>query len=210
MFELNSGLQIAVHSGSELGSILNLLEGFLSSLETLAGLSPVEWVRFLLPGVFALQNIHPLFVHFPIALLSSFFVIDLIGLLAGLSSWRVVASGLLYLGTVLAGMTVAAGFQAAETVVHNEAVHEIMENHEHLGVSVLILAGLLSAWRLIFGVGSNGVANYFHVLVAGLLSLLLIFTADLGGLMVYHYGVSVGAAAESLPNEIGDEHHHTH
>jgi uncharacterized membrane protein len=219
MLSLNDHLTFAVHGGGDSGGgVAGGVENFLSFLEVLVRQSPSESLDSVLPGIVALQNIHPLLVHFPIALLTLFFALDLIGSLAKRPEWRQIAGAFLYLGTLFAACTVAAGLAAAETVAHGGDVHEIMEHHEHLGISVLSLAAALSAWRLLSKGRIVGPANTLYLLAAGILSGLLAFTADLGGLMVYKHGVSVqiadqfnqaaaqaheheGLAEQSLPDE---------
>lgn len=154
----------------------------------------------LLPGLAQLANSHPLLVHFPIALLSLFVVIDLLSTVMRKTAWHHFASGLLYLGTLFAGLTVWAGFIAADTVPHGHDVHDIMERHEQLGVSILALSAGLSTWRLRRPVGSSGVYHALAVILLGV----IIFGADLGGLMVYQYGVAVNAVRVSAQ----EAHHH--
>ncbi|MDT4291749.1 DUF2231 domain-containing protein [Methylomonas sp. MO1] len=195
MWGLNDHLTFAVHGGGDNGGgVAGGVESLLSFLEVLVRQSPSESLDSLLPGVAALQNIHPLLVHFPIALLTMFFTLDLIGSVAKRSEWRQIAGAFLYLGTVFAALTVAAGLVAAGSVAHGGDVHEIMEHHEHLGISVLSLATALSAWRLFSKGLIVGPANTLYLLLAAILAALLAFAADLGGLMVYKHGVSVHAA----------------
>ncbi|MCQ8182385.1 DUF2231 domain-containing protein [Methylomonas sp. SURF-1] len=197
MLELGSQIRFSIHGGADSGGVAGGVEALLSFLETALRQSPGETFEGLLPGISALQNLHPLFVHFPIALLSLFFAVDLAGSLAARAEWRRVAGWLLYLGVGFAGITATFGFIAADTVAHGGDVHEIMENHEHLGVAVFGLAAFLAVWRGIGKTHPVGPANAFYLLLAGLLAGLLAFTADLGGLMVYKYGVAVEAAADA-------------
>lgn len=188
-------LTMAVHGGADSGGgIAGSVAAWLAALETAAGRSPGENFAELLPGIAAMENWHPLLVHFPIALLFLFVVIDIVASLAGKPAWRGAASWFLYAGTLSAAATVAAGLIAAANVAHGGNVHEIMENHEHLGISVLVLATLLSAWRLIARGLIGGPANQLFGLLSLVLAGLLVFTADLGGLMVYKFGVAVRAA----------------
>jgi uncharacterized membrane protein len=151
-------------------------------------------------GLSELANIHPLLVHFPIALLSLFVVFDILGTAMHKPTWRQFASGLLYLGTIFAGFTVWAGFMAADTVPHGHNVHDIMERHKQLGISILALSAALSAWKLRRTVEGWGVYNAFTLVLLGV----IIFGADLGGLMVYKYGVAVQAVSVSSE----EAHHH--
>jgi hypothetical protein len=89
---------------------------------------------------------------------------------------------------------VIAGLIAAESVAHGQNVHDIMERHEEIGIAIFSTTVLLSIWRIKSGILPNGGANNFFLFLSGLLCLLMMLGADLGGLMVYKYGVAVEAA----------------
>ncbi len=149
-----------------------------------------------MPGVAAMKNVHPLFVHFPIALLNAFFPMELLGFLLRKEGMRNAASWMLYLGTLGAAAAVIAGLQAASTASHNEVVHAIMERHEGFGITVLVLSGLLSAWRLIVRGRFPVKAQLAHLAVAFITVAIMTFGADLGGMMVYKYGVGGSAVVQ--------------
>lgn len=197
MFDLSHNLQFSVHGNADsAGGFAGALEGFLSFIESGLALSPSEMFTRIMPGVASLDNLHPLFVHFPIALLSLFFLLDFLASIASKKEWRKTAGWLLYSGTAFAAITVTAGLIAADSVAHGGDVHEIMENHEHLGIAVLGLSITLSGWRLLAKNQIRGGANTLYLLFAAILAGLVMFTADLGGLMVYNYGVAVKPVAE--------------
>jgi uncharacterized membrane protein len=194
-------LSFSIHGNADgHNELLEMLTGILGFFEGLTANDGGANGSNFLEGISSLANIHPLLVHFPIAFLSLFVVIDLIGTTAKKSDLRKFAGGLLYLGTFFAGLTVWAGFHAAETIPHGHNVHEIMERHEHLGISILGLSLALSAWRLRRSVEGFGIYNVLSIILAGV----LILGADLGGLMVYKYGVAVEAVTVSPE----DSHHH--
>jgi uncharacterized membrane protein len=197
MFDLNTNLQFAVHGGADSGGVASMVAGLLSFVESLVRLSPTELFAELMPGISALENLHPVLVHFPIALLSLFFVFDLAGSLARKADWRRAAGWFLYAGALFSGFTVAAGLIAAASVAHGGDVHAIMENHQRLGISVLLLAVVLAVWRWLAKGDISGAANTLYQICSALLAGLLAFTADLGGLMVYQYGVAVAPVAEN-------------
>ncbi|MGR9043819.1 MAG: DUF2231 domain-containing protein [Gammaproteobacteria bacterium] len=170
---------------------------------------PADIFASIMPGVTHLANLHPLLVHFPIALLTVFFLLDLLASLAGKKSWRDAAGMMLYFGTIGAALAVAAGFIAADSVAHGDDVHDIMTQHQYFGVSVLMLATLLSLWRLLAGSIITGAANVFFLTLSGLLCLLLMLGADLGGLMVYRYGVAVDSRAGGVPASTAHSHEHS-
>ncbi len=210
LLDLGGNLLFSVHGGGDaIVGIIDLLGHFLTRVEHLASLSPKQASLEILPGVAALQNLHPLFVHFPIVLLTLFFVIDVLATLGKNHGLHKVADWFLYLGTVFAAVTIATGLIAASSVAHGDDVHEIMETHEHLGITIFSLASGLSIWRFFFKSALQGAANAVFLLLASLLSIFILFAADLGGLMVYKYGVAVEAVA-SEQSEINAAHEHDH
>lgn len=180
--------------------LLENLTGLLSFVEGFATSGGASNHITFLAGLANLANIHPLLVHFPIAFLSLFVLIDFVGTASKKMALRQFAGSLLYLGAFFSILTVIAGLSAAQTVPHGHNVHEIMERHEHLGISILGLSLALSAWRLRRPIEGWGIYNVLSIVLAGI----LIFGADLGGLMVYKYGVAVEAVTVSSE----DSHHH--
>ena len=201
MVNMTNFLSFQVHGGGIGGGVAANVASLLEFIESLSGKTPPEMFAAILPGIAAMDNIHPLFVHFPIAFFTAFFVVDVFGAIARKLQWRYVASWLLYLGAIATIFTVIAGLFAADSVEHGDDVHEIMERHEHIGISVLSLSLFLSAWRLKQWGLHSVTANMVFLSLAGFLCVLLSLGADLGGLMVYQYGVSVKPAAisEAIP-----------
>ncbi|MGZ8236336.1 MAG: DUF2231 domain-containing protein [Methylobacter sp.] len=193
MNDMNNFLSFRIHGGADDGGIAESIAGLLAFFEGLTAKEPGDMFSSLMPGIASMDNIHPLLVHFPIALLSVFFVLDVVGTLAKKSQWRSVANWFLYLGTVAAVFTVITGINAADSVMHGEDVHGIMERHEFIGISVLSVAIVLSLWRMKSGALIQGAANSFFLILSALLSILIMLGADLGGFMVYKYGVAVKA-----------------
>jgi uncharacterized membrane protein len=225
MIELVTMFSFQVHGGGLGGGLAASLLDFFDFVDKLFGKPPSEMFDFLFPGIAELDNIHPLFVHYPIAFFTAFFVFECLGLLFKKSEWRYLASWLLYLGTLSALFTVMAGLFAADSVEHDEAVHNIMESHEHFGITVLSIGFGLSIWRMKGWLMHSKVGNAVFLTISAILCLVLMFGADLGGLMVYRYGVAVsrsettsaglpssGKNGEILSKKIlkdtSDEHNH--
>jgi uncharacterized membrane protein len=211
---MNNFISFQIHGGADHGGgIAEGLESLLAFIEGLTTKAPQDMFTAIMPGIANMDNIHPLLVHFPIAFLSTFFAIDLLGSLAKKSHWRSIAGCLLYLGTIAAAFTVVAGFVAADSVAHGQAVHNIMENHEHFGVAVLSLATVLSIWRWLGNGLIHGGANVLFQLLSAILVVIMMLGADLGGLMVYHHGVAVDAVttpAEAHDHDHGQVDQHEH
>ena len=210
---MNNFLSFQIHGGADHGGgIADSVAGFLAFFEGLLAPGSPDIFSTLIPGIAAMDNIHPVLVHFPIAFLSAFFALDLIATLAKKQHWRDVASWMLYLGAVTAVFTVIAGFNAAGSVAHGGEVHPIMERHKDFGIAVLCLAIFLSIWRALSGGVIQGIANGFFLALAAAMFITMILGADLGGLMVYQHGVAVKSLQIEVPgvhqHEQGGEHVH--
>ncbi len=217
MFDLNTHFTFQVHSGGHGGGFADQLGHFLKNLENLLAKDSGEILNILFPGIHGMDNIHPLFVHFPIALLFGFLCIELVAALFNKQAWRTVASFFLYLGTLSALVTVFFGLEAAKTVAHTEAVHEIMVQHQYYGITVAVLSVVLSFWRWFVRASFGVIGSTLHILLAFITCFILFLGADLGGLMVYQYGVGVGAAEKpthihhrSHSHSHGHSHNHDH
>ena len=203
---MNNFLSFQIHGGADNGGgIADNVASLLAFFENLSTQGPAEIFSSLMPGIAGMDNIHPLLVHYPIAFLSVFFALDVVGTLAKKPQWRSVASWFLYFGTAAAAFTVITGLIAADSVAHGQDVHGIMEHHENIGISVLSLAAVLSIWRIKSGSLIRGGANSFFLILSALLFVLIMLGADLGGFMVYKYGVAVKAGP--VPE---DNHVHEH
>lgn len=168
------------------------------------GVFQIEWG---LKGAQEATNIHPLFVHFPIALLLTSTAFYFLGTLFRKQDLLAVGKWELYLGTLSAAVTVWTGLQAAKTVPHGGGVHEIMMAHQYLGFAVLGLSLALSAW--VFFSKANIPARGKPAFLLTLLVLAAVLTqgADLGGRMVFLKGVGVGGKS-MLQKEAAHGHEH--
>lgn len=209
MINVNDFLSMQIHGGSDSDGIAARVEGLLTFIEDLIAKDSGEITFTLMPGLAEMPNIHPLLVHFPIAFLTAFLALDFFGSLFKQIPWRNVAGWLLYLGTVSALLTVAAGFQAAATVPHGDAVHVIMEQHKNHGLFVLGIAVFLSLWRIAAGGVVKSLANGFYLLLSAVMVIIMVLGADLGGLMVYQHGIGVTTVAKPAA-ETTQDHHHDH
>jgi len=200
-----SDLSFSVHGGGD-GGLLVMLDNLLTYIQNAsfsgAGVS-------LLPGLADMANVHPLIVHFPIALLSSFLILEIIATLSKSERMHVASSWMLYVGTVGAAATVMAGFMAASTVPHGGAAHEIIASHKSFGLSVLVLAVVLTCWRLLYKKPLSGMASVLNIMLAVIMVGLLTKGADLGGQMVYKYGVGVENIEPPAQHEHA-KHAHSH
>ncbi len=194
----------SIHGGSDAagGGLVGLLDNVLSALSKVTESGEgFQWF----PGIATLgYNVHPALVHFPIAFLSVFFLLEMVGCGLRRDRLRQTASAMLYCGTLGALLAAAAGLYAANTVPHGDAVHDIMEWHERLGLAVASLAIILSVWRLMAKQVPVGMEKTLFLLLSTIMTASLVFGADLGGSMVYGHGVAVHNLQHA------DSHHHQH
>lgn len=161
-------------------------------------------ISTLLPGVGAMANTHPLFVHFPIALLSSFLLLEFLHFVSGKDELRHAATWTLYLGALGAVAAVFAGLHAEGTLPHSKDLHDILIRHEQFGIVVASLAVVMALWRFFYSkrIFEKRGIWLLHLLLGALMVVIMTFGADLGGLMVYKFG----AAVEAVPVEEGHDH----
>jgi len=143
-------------------------------------------------------NVHPMFVHFPIALLFTSALLDLLaysmpGRMRVLL--RDVGSVLAIVGALSAVVTYLTGRAAAQAVLLPGMAHALVNAHWqwafwtvwYFAALALVRIGLLVAGRTL---GRNATAA---LALLGLIGLGLLFeTADRGAELVYEQGVGVG------------------
>lgn len=154
------------------------------------------------PGLKAMENFHPVFVHFPLVLLPLALVFQAVAVWREREDWQKLALLLLWLGTLGALAAATTGLLAEEEVTVPEAGWEVIALHEILmlvsaGLAVVLSGVTLWLW---FGRAHHERGRLARpvqrLLLAGLLVLcgVLVVGADRGGQLVYQFGVSVQKA----------------
>lgn len=172
----------------------------------------MDWSLLGFQGLGQVLNLHPVFVHFPIALFPTALFFYLIGLLKKRRDFLLAAQICLGLGLLSTIITVLSGYLAEETFSHNETIHTLMETHEILGFTILGLGTLLVIWSFLAR-DKAPKASMFFLLMVGFTVLLVLQNADLGGRMVFVEGAAVKAMpkAQENPTTIPHDHHeHDH
>ena len=159
-----------------------------------------------------IPNLHPVFVHFTVALLSLstglFILLHLFGshLPEGLrQQLRTVARWNLWLGAGITLITVAAGFYAYNTVAHDAPSHAAMTDHRNWALVTAPLFIAIALWSMIYVWRGRQLGSLFIVVLL-IAQVLLLSTAWRGGEVVYRYGLGV----MSLPQSEGVGHAHAH
>ncbi len=135
---------------------------------------------------------HPAFVHFPLALLCVALLFEVLSVTTRRPLFGDLARLSLYLGTLGAIVAVGTGLWGEPlTEGKPDSIESMSEAHKNLSLVVGGLAVLLSAWRLFAARTLTGWRHGAFVLVrAGTVGFVL-YTAHLGGRLVYDHGVGV-------------------
>ncbi|HLK09983.1 MAG TPA: DUF2231 domain-containing protein [Candidatus Binatia bacterium] len=152
----------------------------------------------VLPGAAHLQNLHPLVVHFPLALLPAAALLYLLAALTRRESLAWTGLWLLVLGTAAGAVAAATGLYAMEGVMVDPTVRErLLDVHERWMLGTTALALLLAAWALLARPAPRRGRVLFAV---GLLVLLAVLTkgADYGGRLVYDYNAGGSACGQPI------------
>jgi len=155
-----------------------------------------------------IPNLHPIFVHFTVALLSlavGLFVVTPFVRSPLKEQWRIVSRWALWFGAAFTIITGFTGLYAYNTVAHDTPSHLAMTDHRNWAIVTIILFLSLAIWSIAW-VRKNknlGVGFVVCMVIAGSV---LASTAWHGGEVVYRYGLGV----MSLPKAEGDGHNHSH
>ena len=152
----------------------------------------------VLPGALHLQNIHPLLVHFPIALLYGAALLYFLASIRASEALKWTALWMLLLGALGAAAAVASGLYAAPGLMVSESVrHELLRHHKRLMIAAAAVTGVLTAWALATRpMPTRG----RYVFLAGLIAVMWLIAAgaDIGGEMVYGYNAGGSACPQPI------------
>ncbi len=138
-----------------------------------------------------MHPVHPMLVHFPIALLSASVFCDLLALRWRQQDCRLVGLYTLFFGLVGALLSVASGALAEEAVEHSGVPESILEIHEKLGFATFWTFAALLGWRSAEWLGWIRERRLLS-LGLGLVGVVILVVASYyGGSLVYDYGAGV-------------------
>lgn len=156
-----------------------------------------------------IPNWHPLFVHFPIALLSMatvfFIALFFVGERPPEDQLRTLAYWNLWIGTGFAIIAAIAGWFAFNSVAHDSPSHAAMTDHRNWALVTLSVYIVMSIWGYFYYKSERRI-NMVFTLTMFLAFILLVSTGWRGSEVVYRYGLGV----MSLPKAEGDGHDHEH
>ncbi len=162
-----------------------------------------------MPGFENVLNVHPLFIHFPIALTCTALLFEVLYFTRKSDQWRLTATALIYLAALSAVVTVITGYRAADILGHDAPGHDLVHGHRDImlwftGILVVLAAAnaFLSRPPLADKVPIWPKLGRPLLLLAAVVVLLI--GADRGGQLVFRHGMGVRMEA---PSEAG--HHHS-
>jgi uncharacterized membrane protein len=155
-------------------------------------------LEIFLPGVQHLQNIHPLFVHFPIAFLAGATLLYALAWISRSDRLAFAAFVILIVGTLSAGAAAGTGLYAEDGVMVSRSVREhLLDHHEDLMLTTLGLSIVLSIWALLKRPFPKKSRPVFILLVLVMLGIMSV-GADYGARMVYDYNAGGNACSQPL------------
>ncbi len=133
-----------------------------------------------------LHELHPAVVHAPLALLPTAAVADVIAVASGDRAWAKVGRRLWVAGTVSALFSGLAGLAASQEVKLDAPRARDMVFIHGMGNAVITLGAIgVTAWRL------SRPPTFGQTVIGLLANGLALYTATLGGKMVYELGVGI-------------------
>ncbi len=154
-----------------------------------------------------MQNIHPLFVHFPIALLSAALLFELIAMAFKKPASQTAGWWTFVLGVIAMVVTAITGLIAERSVGHTDDAHELILQHRNLEIAAGALFVLLFIWRISLK-GELPGSTVLRSIYGGVfvLAMAAILTgAHVGGRLVYEFGVGTSQSPGSSHEHDSEE-----
>jgi uncharacterized membrane protein len=148
-------------------------------------------------------QLHPVVDHFTVALVLVGILVDLVGSLMPSRVWlRYMAATLMVLAAVAAyGSFETGGWEADRVWDHfSGPAKDLLETHARLGSYLPYVFGLLALWRLgVQFLGFLARTRWVYLLAAIAAGGAIIYQGDLGGDLVYDYGVGTAPMMAPTP-----------
>lgn len=142
---------------------------------------------------------HPIFVHFTIALTSASLFFDALGFFLSKPSLRTAGGWTLVGSAVMTLMTISTGLTSSTRApVEEGEARSFLRAHMALGLIFFGLLVTITFWRVWFWQNERGV-SWLYLIALAIVSLVMTIQGYLGGELVYRYGIEVEQAHRELP-----------
>ena len=155
-------------------------------------------------------NLHPMFVHFPIALIPSALLLYGLGIAFRNRALNIAGRACLNLAAAGTTVAVATGLHAMETFPHNDTIHHMALTHRTIALAVMVTLGVLFLWSF-WQTDQRPRAAWAFLVVLAFATIAVLQAADIGARMVFVQGAAVRPAVSVIapPDEIKEfEEHH--
>lgn len=160
---------------------------------------------------------HAMLNDLPAALLTVAVVFDLAAAALKRESLMWASIWTLWAGVIGGWAAVIAGKLAEESINHGEAIHEIMEKHEHIALMTMGVFTIVLIWKMVrrFQMPAQELALTRALSIVGILG--LAWTAVLGGRLMFEHaaGIPTTTLQAEIENRVqghqhepGEEHEH--
>ena len=162
------------------------------------------------------KPVHPLLVHFPIALLLTSFASDAAFSITSMPGLRHAGFWMLAAACASGALAVLAGLYDMRRAPLKEDLHERVHRHMWVGITLYAVIGALTYWRWSFYSDPAADVTMLYLDAAFLAAALATFQGWLGGELVYTYGVFVATTAKAAEGvasggkDAGDTSGHQH
>ncbi|MGC8896963.1 MAG: DUF2231 domain-containing protein [Bacteroidota bacterium] len=150
-----------------------------------------------------MQNIHPLFVHFPIVLALVAALFEILSLILKRESYYNMASGLVILTAIAAIATTITGLVAESTVPHPDVAHPLMDTHK----TIELVGGSLSIVSALWVIFLKKKARLLRTVLIVATAVAISYGGFYGGRLVYDYGIGTQLVKSGMIDK-GDSHKH--
>ena len=152
----------------------------------------------MLPGAQHLQNLHPLVIHFPIALLMGAALLYVAAWMLKSDRFAHSAFVVLVLGALSLAVAVATGLYAEQGVMLSLSVREqLLRPHKNYMLATLAMCTMLTAWAILARPFPKKGRLLFLFLLLVMVGVMTVGT-DCGGRMVYDYNAGGNACRQPI------------
>jgi len=143
------------------------------------------------------EHIHPLFVHFAIALPIVILLIELFNLIAKRRSIAIMSLMFMVLLAIVIFGAIATGITDAKLATLSDEAKSVVLEHKAISTYLLYGVGVLIILKLLSLFVSKNLFKFAYVIFTLIFIATTFYEGKLGGSLVYKYGVNVGTKSKT-------------